>query len=64
MKYLRNILYRFVFVAFTSIGRIKPLYEVVGCLYLVYRCKDFRMEQQSQLGPRYRSRFHRRASTI
>jgi len=32
MKYLRYILYRLVFVAFTKIGRIKPLYEVVGCL--------------------------------
>jgi len=32
MKYLRFILYRVVFVAFTKIGRIKRLYEAVGCL--------------------------------
>jgi len=32
MKYLRYILYRLVFFAFTRIGRIRPLYEVVGCL--------------------------------
>jgi len=32
MKYLRYILNRLVFVEFTQIGRIKPLYEVVGCL--------------------------------
>jgi len=32
MKYLRYILYSLVFVAFTKIGRIKPLYEIVGCL--------------------------------
>jgi len=32
MKYLRCILYRLVFVAFIRIGRIKPLYEVVGYL--------------------------------
>jgi len=32
MNYLRYILYRLVFVAFTKICRIKPLYEVVGCL--------------------------------
>jgi len=32
MKHLRYILYRLLFIAFTKIGRIKPLYEVVGCL--------------------------------
>jgi len=32
MKYLRCILYRLVFVSFTKIGGIKPLYEVVGCV--------------------------------
>jgi len=30
MKYLRYILNRLVFVAFTKIGLINPLYEVVG----------------------------------
>jgi len=29
---LRYILYRLVFVPFTKFGRIKPSYEVVGCL--------------------------------
>jgi len=32
MKHLRYILNRLVFVSFTETGRIKPLYEVVGCL--------------------------------
>jgi len=32
MKYLRYILRRLVFVAFTEIDRIKPVYEAVGCL--------------------------------
>jgi len=32
MKHLRYILDRLVFIAFTKIGRIKPQYEVVGCL--------------------------------
>jgi len=32
MKYLRYILHRLVFVAFTETGHIKPVYEVVGCL--------------------------------
>jgi len=41
MKHLRCILHRLVFVAFTEIGRIKPVYEIVGCI-LVYRyCCNF-----------------------
>jgi len=32
MKHLRCILHRLVFVAFTEIGRIKPVYEIVGCI--------------------------------
>jgi len=32
MKYLHYVSHRLIFVAFTKIGRIKPLYEVVGCL--------------------------------
>jgi len=32
MKYLRYMSYRLVFVVFTKIGCIKPLYEVVGYL--------------------------------
>jgi len=32
MKYLHYILYRSVFVVLTKIGRITPLYNVVGCL--------------------------------
>jgi len=32
MKYLREILHGSFFVAFIKLGRIKPLYEVVGCL--------------------------------
>jgi len=33
MKYLHYVLlHRLAFVAFTKIGRIKPVYEVVGCL--------------------------------
>jgi len=31
MKYSRSILHRLVFIGFTKIGRMKPLYEVVGC---------------------------------
>jgi len=33
MKYLCYVLHRLAFVAFTETGLIKPVYEVVGCLY-------------------------------
>jgi len=45
MKYLRYMLYRLVFVAFTKIGRIKPLYEVVGCL----QCTGAKQKQTRML---------------
>jgi len=32
MKCLRFILHRLVFAAFTRIGRVKPVCEVMGCL--------------------------------
>ena len=32
MKGLRCILHRLVFVAFTRIGHVKPVGEVMGCL--------------------------------
>jgi len=34
MQRIRYILQRLVFVAFTEIGRIKPVHKVVGCLSL------------------------------
>jgi len=40
MKYLCYILHRLVLVEFTKIDRIKPVYEVMGCLLSVgYRYK-------------------------
>jgi len=37
MKYLCYALHRLAFVALTETSRIKPVYEVVGCL--IYRHK-------------------------